>query len=139
MVFLGVVGCVLMLATQATMSYIAWRRGNTFTVSGSRIIWSNARLRDFILVLRVIAAGIFASAAVPSFPDQNALAYMAGVVLGFILPSLSDLPVVLMKRWNIAPHSVGSSRRAGERGRKTTNTGRSRRDESEQKTRSRDV
>jgi len=113
-------GFFLMWAAQLGLALFGWSRGNAMTVSGFRIHWDNARFRDLVFFLRLVAGGFLAIWAVPNFPDTNAFGYVIGVVIAYIFPSVSELPVVLMKRWNIelmSRSSSNGSERKGKRGR----------------------
>lgn len=98
-------GLLLMWAAQLGLASFGWLRGYAMTVSGVRIHWENARFRDLVFVLRILAGGVLAPWAVPSISDTNAWAYVVGIVIAFFLPSISEIPVVIMKRWSIEPPS----------------------------------
>lgn len=96
-------GFTLMWAAQLGLVLFGWSRGNAMTVSGVRIHWDNARFRDLVFVLRLVAGGVLAAWTVPSFPETMASVYLAGIVIAFVMPAVSEIPVVLMKRWGIEP------------------------------------
>lgn len=119
-------GLLLMLAGQFCLTIFGWLRGSTFTASGMRIYWDDARVRDLEFVLRLALGGALAAFAVPAVPETSAVLYMVGVAAGFLLRSISDLPVILMERWGIRPSvrskphqppTPGSTRPDGRRGR----------------------
>lgn len=102
-------GFILMWAAQLVLAVLGWSRGNAMTVSGVRIHWENARFRDLVFILRIVAAGALAAWTVPSFPETMALLYLAGIVTAFVMPAVSEIPIALMKRWGIEPSSRSGS------------------------------
>ncbi len=112
-----------MWAAQLALALFGWVRANSMTVSGFRIHWDNARFRDLVLVLRVVAGGILIVWALPSFPEPYAVLYSIGVVVSFFVPAVSETPVVMMKRWSVEPptksrsSNSSSSEKKGRRGR----------------------
>lgn len=107
-------GFFLMWAAQLMLALFGWSRANSMTVSGFRIHWDNARFRDLVFVIRLVAGGMLILWAVPSFPETSAVLYSVGIVASFFIPAVSEVPVVLMKRWSVEPpNKSGTSGSSG--------------------------
>ena len=99
------IGFGMMWVAQLGLALFGWSRGSSMTVSGFRIHWENARFRDLIFVLRLAFGVLMAFWVFSSSMNEGSVVYFVGVLAAFFLPAISDLPVVLMKRWSVEPPS----------------------------------
>lgn len=116
-------GFGMMWVAQLGLALFGWSRGSSMTVSGFRIHWENARFRDLIFVLRLAFGLLMAFWVFSSSINEVSVVYVVGILAAFFLPAISDLPVVLMKRWSVEPPSQRNAsgsdetKRVGRRGR----------------------
>lgn len=113
-------GYVAMVAVQTMITVFLWRKGNNFTTEGWRISWTNAKTRDFEIFVRLLFATGLIALALPQGMVPSTFAWGGGALLGLITRVVSDLLVVLMRRWGIKASNrevKSGARRPAQRGR----------------------
>lgn len=108
------IGLLLISLVVTGLTVYGWKRRQGFNVDPRfslftpmvKVSWSRRRFGDWLTFLKYLAAGILSGLGFLSLEQEAAIAFIAGVLAGTVMPHLGNVVIGIIDRYEIQPATV---------------------------------